>query len=671
MATEYPQTEKKGKKSINIDVAARAIAITDEERKRWVDSVSFVTDRVAFQMRNLIRVLRKNYWGVYDIQRDPMTGRDKVWIPLSRTMVESVVKNIDLDTKDINFRAKNDKGYAITKLIRAVVRKYLDRTYFGEQLDEMERDLAIDGTVVWKFIKGVDKKGKPKLIKRKVDLLNVYIDPTENNIQEAFRFTERSLMLPVEIEQMTGWMNRKEENGDLLLGSKMISRIDGQYTPISQGTTADYRDVWEMWGKIPESLITGKYDPDGEDELCDGHIVISGLDVRNPKCHLIERNTEEDADGNIIKPYEEVRYAKVGNRWYGLGVCERLLMLQTWLNMIVNIRINRATVSQLGLFKIRKGSGITPQMLSRLGANGAIVVNDVNDIEQMVMQEASQASYTDEKNIVDWGQRDTGAYDAAVGEPTPASQPATTTVLQNNSAKSGFKLVKDAIGSFLERCIDRHMLPVLADSIDIGELIEISDKEDMEPLVDSIVAEDARIALEKMKPVVPSQEMLQKAMDEAKEKIMKRDNIFIKLIKKLISKHVYTKVFVTNEEMDPAVMVQNILSTLKFVPPEATMPLIEEAMDLMGLDVTLPKPQPQAPQNMVKESMNFKDLPPGAQTQMAAQAGIKLAPNPAVANPMNPASGSITPSGQGVVKALQTNNNPQPFVTRANTLRGK
>ncbi len=664
---EYKE-ETKEKKYKDVDIENLAIQIVDGERKRWMDAVSFVTDRVAFQMRNLIRVLRKNYWGVFDIPKDPMTGREKVWIPLTRVLCEGVVKNIDLDTKDINFRAKNDKGYSITKLIRALVRKFLDATYFGETLDEGERTLAIDGTLVWKFLEGKDANGKTKLIRKNVDLLNVYIDPTEDNIQSAFRFTERGLMLPDEIAGMTGWMNRTD-----LVGSSMLSRVDGQYTPTSQGTTAKYRDVWEMWGKIPSSLITGKKDPDIDDDLIDGHIVVSGLDSRDPKCHLIEKNLKTDDQGNALKPYEEVRYAKVSNRWYGLGIAERVLMLQIWINTIVNIRINRSYISQLGLFKIRKGSGITPQMLSRLGANGAIVVNNPTDIEQMVMSEASQASYTDEKNIIDWGQRDTNAFDVSIGEQTPANKPATTSVIENNSAKSGFKLVKDAFGSFLERCIDRHMLPSIAKGVTVGDIIEVSDKEDMEPLVESIIAEEAMNELKRMKEVegkVPSAEKVKKAMEDAKTKILKRDNIFIKTVEELIAKHVYTKVFVTNEEMDPSVMVQNILSSLKFIPPESAMPLVQEAMDLMGIDFAIPKPQPpqEAPQQKVSQSMSFKDLPPEGQVQMAAEAGIKINPNPQVPNPMSPESGSVTPQGQGIMRTL-AGNNPQPLVTKANMVR--
>ena len=656
MAQNYPKDNEKEKSYRDADISQEAISIVDNERKQWAEAVSFVTDRVAFQMRNLIRNLRKNYWGVYDIPNDPMTNRPKVWVPLTRTLVEGTVKNIDLDTKDINFRAKNNRGYAITHLIRALVRKFLDNNYFGETLDEMERQLCIDGTVVWKTIEGQDENGKPILIRRTVDLLNVYIDPTEENIQSAYRFTERSLMLPAEIEAMDGWMNTTD-----LTGSSVISRVDGQYQANATGSTAKYRDVWECWGKIPKSLITGKKT---DKDLIDGHLVVSGLEVRDPKCHFIEKNTRKTADGNPLKPYEEVRYAKVSNRWYGLGIAERVLMLQIWLNTIVNIRINRSYISQLGLFKIRKGAGITPQMLSRLGANGAIVVNDPADIEQMPMQEASQASYTDEQKILDWAQRDTGAYDVSVGEPTPASKPATTSVIENNSAKSGFKLVKDNISSFIERWIDRHALPVIAKTVDVNEMIEVVSDDTMAELVDNIVAQDANNVLEELwaKGIVPSAQQLQNAIDRAKSKLMKRSNIFIKLAKKLVSTHVYTKVFMTNEEMDPSVMVQNILSLMRFVPQEAQMPLVKESMDLMGLDFEIPKPQPaQPPAPKVSQTINYRDLPPEGQQQMAAEAGIKLAGT-------NQPTGSVTPQGQGLMSALQ-GNNPQPLMTAANTLR--
>lgn len=602
-------------KKIDNDITKEAIKIVNDERNKWSDAVAFVTDRVAFQMRNLIRTCRKNYWGVFDSEIDPITNRKKTFVPLTRVLVEGATKSNDLDTKDINARAKNEKGYEIVKIVRSIIRNALNKIFFGEILDENTRALAIDGTIVWKTF---ESDGKP--IRKSVDLLNAYIDPTEDNIQSAFRFTERSIMLPEEIESMTGWINTND-----LVGSNIVSRIDGNYNQITTGSTAKYRDVWEMWGKIPKWLITGKKKEDKE--LIDGHLVVSGLETSNPICHLVEENTKKDDDGNVIKPYEECRYSKVSNRWYGVGIAEKVMMMQIWLNTIVNIRINRSYISQLGLFKIKKGSGITPQMLSRLGSNGAIVVNNIDDIEQFVMNEASQASYQDEERVLDWAQRDTNIYDQSIGEATPASKPATTSVIENNSQKSGSKLVKDAIGSFLERWIDRHYLPILAKNLKIDELVEIAgNTKEIESIIDSIVAIEADKELEKLYSmgVVPPVEVMQMVINKEKAKMMKKENFFIKLVKKLITSDVYTKVYVTNEELDPAVTVQNIMSMLKFLPPEAQIALTKEAMDLMGLDVELPKIQP----------------------------------------PQQP----IAPQPQGIIPSMMNANNPQPQQTQANAI---
>jgi hypothetical protein len=56
------------------DIEDAAAALVKREKNQWEDATVFVTDRVAFQMRNLIRILRKNYWGIFDEQIDPTTA---------------------------------------------------------------------------------------------------------------------------------------------------------------------------------------------------------------------------------------------------------------------------------------------------------------------------------------------------------------------------------------------------------------------------------------------------------------------------------------------------------------------------------------------------------------------------------------------------------------------
>ena len=597
----------------------KAIALVQSEKRRWEEATTFVTDRVAFQMRALIRLLRKNYWGIFDYPTDPQTSRKKTWVPLTQSTVEDVVKAVDMDSSDIKFIAKNEKGYAITDLIRSAVQDYLKEDRFGEKIDELARDLAIDGTAVWKTLKDESKEGEGRMCIKKIDLLNIYIDPTENNIQDAYRFTERSIMIGSDFAKMTGWRNNDIMD---MNGSTQLSRIDSAYKQITPGTTAEYRDCWEMWGKIPKSMITR--DSKDEKTEIDGHIVVSGLEVGGPTCHLIEENPHPKG----LKPYEEVRYSKIGNRWYGVGVAERLMWLQIWLNTIVNMRINRSYVSQLGLFKIRKGSGVTPAMLSRLAANGAVLVNDLDDIMPLDMPAQDMSSYTDEKVINDWAQKVTSAYNIMAGAPTAASSTATANNLQNTNAKTAFTLVKEAMSQFLERWMNNHALPIIAETISKGDIIRFSaSDEQFQEIVQRIVAFQADEKLEESYEAgyIPTAETLARELANAEQKIMKQGSVFVNLVDELVAEHVDTRAVVSKESLDTGVMVNNLIQTLQLAP-EYKDSIIREVYDLMGL--TPPK-QPVAPQmgGMPGSTQQGVQTPQGAQP--SAQ---RMATNGNVAN---------------------------------------
>ena len=62
------------KPEIDVDIAREAIALVEGEKQMWENATVFVTDKIAFNIRNLIRALRKNYWGIFDSPLDPVTG---------------------------------------------------------------------------------------------------------------------------------------------------------------------------------------------------------------------------------------------------------------------------------------------------------------------------------------------------------------------------------------------------------------------------------------------------------------------------------------------------------------------------------------------------------------------------------------------------------------------
>jgi hypothetical protein len=559
-----------------------AIKIVNGERTQWQDELVYVTPDVAFKMRQLIENVRKNYWGVFQSPYDEASGREKIWMPMTMRDVEIVWKNSDLDLKDMMFRAKTIDSIYSTEVVRYVVRNYLEKMYFGEILDETGRQMIMDGTVVWKTWE------ESKKMKRKtVDLLNIYIDPTEESIQSAYRFTERSLSLPSGIRQMTGWDDTKG-----IKGKQNIDKVEFTTTSGMNRTTGKFVDVWETWGKIPLWLITDSEEDKKSEEEVDGHIVVSGLMNGDKKrVHLIEKNTKKDADGNIIKPYEEGRMAKITGRWYGLGVAEREMALQEWMNATSNARINRQIIAQLGLFKIRNGSGVTPQMLSQLSSSGAVPVNNMDDIQQFQIQEPGATSYNDDNLIKEWAQSITAAYPVASGESLPASQTATASSIQSANSKTSYTMIKNAMGFFLQRWMDRHALPIIAKGVTKKDVIRvIRDADGYKELTDRIVGYYAEDYITKNGKNIDPQSM-QMAMQVAEDELRRRPQLFFEMTQDIIADGLESYFYTNNESLDTQSTVQNLISTLQLAP-EYKDETVRQIYDLMGLPIPRPAKSP-------------------------------------------------------------------------------
>ena len=600
---------KAKKSNIDKEIEAKCIAIVDQERVNWEEAVSFITPKVAFRMRELIRVMRKNYWGVFDEPFDKNTGREKIWIGLIQSTVETWVKNCDIDAKDINFRARTPVGVAITELTRFIVREYLDNINFGETLDADSRQVLTDGTVVWKSWED-RSTGKPCLKRKTVDLLNFYIDPTEDNIQTAYRVTERSIIPASTLMDMTGWMNVTDDKGNALPGSQILNRTDGsRNSNFGTRMTGDYRDVWECWGKAPRWIVTkDKKAPDAMDEI-EVQIVVSGLEAPQPTLHLVKENKTKDVFGNIIKPYEEWRAAKITGRWYGLGIAERLLALQEYLNTVMNIRVNRHYISQLGLFTIKKGKGITAQMLSKLSANGALQVTDHTDIAPLQVPSEDGTSYKDEEVIKYWSQQVSSAMPISNGDIMPASATATANTLANNNSKSAYVVFKEGMGMFIDRWLNRGSLSIIAKTSNKGDIYRMIKEDDKwEEIIQNVATNTAIAHLEKS-DIVPTYEEFLKEVDKVTGELLGGSTLFIKSVQDIIASGVESKTHITNEDLDTSVTIANLFQLMQIPAEQRDNDMVTQIYDLMGLQ----KPKKTESEKMAEQAkMAQQSAPQGA-----------------------------------------------------------
>lgn len=558
-----------------------AALIVNEHISKYKDPEVFITEHVSFSIRPLVRLLRKNYYNVFDKPVDAQTGRKKIWVPLTMTMCDGVSKNSDIDTKDATFTSRNRKGIGTTEVVRATIRRELEDTYFGQDVDMAIRTLSIDPTIVWR-LEEYKKNGKTHIKRTPIDILSVYIDPSAPSLQDV-DFAVRNLMTKKEMEAQN-WINV-----DKAVEQENLSRYDDQGRSVR--STGKMVEVFEFYGEVPERLITGKK---RDTKMVPAKIICSGSGGVLT-LHFIERNTQKDKFGNIIKPFEEGWYTKLPWSWYGISPAWKVLDLQEYINTVVNIRINRNTVAQYGIFKMRSGAGIRQKDFARLGSNGVIKVENMADLEQMNINEVGASSYNDEAFAKQWASEVTSAFDVVRGAPSPASATATAQAIEDRNSKSAFILIRDSVGYFLERVIDRHYLPRVPKMVKENGTVRIySDIDNIEELRERVASYLVHQEMEKS-GTTPTPQELDQAIVSLMEKMRSDKNLFIDAADEIIVSMLDTKIAFTNEKMDNAIVARNLIDMMRLVPPELQKPISDQVFDLFGLERprAVPQLQPQ------------------------------------------------------------------------------
>jgi hypothetical protein len=199
-------------------------------------------------------------------------------------------------------------------------------------------------------------------------------------------------------------------------------------------------------------------------------------------------------------------------------------------------------------------------------------------------------------------------------------------------------MIKDSIGGFLTRWMDRHALPIIAKELTADQIVRITTDEDtFKELVDRVVLYKTMEALDEHfeQGYIPSPNELQEAMDNARKQISKSD-MFVTLVQNIIAEELDTQVYVTNEEMDVSVTVQNLINMLN-VAPEYKDAIIRQTFDLMGLSI--PRPPQQLPQAQMPPM-------PGGAPALTPQPGMQLASQIANGQPAAPNIGALAGGAQ-------------------------
>ncbi len=553
------------------DEEREVIRIMQSEKTNWEDGHVFVTDKVQFIMKNVIKKARKNYFGIFNSPKDPVTKREKIFIPLTEWTVETMLKNIDIDTKDIDVKARNTNAYLKAEVFRHILKKKLDDINFGQTLNRWLRRVAIDGTA---YLKAYEEDGK--LGVSVVDRLNMIADPSVECLDESAGITERFILSKPEFDELN--LDGKE----YVDGVTSIDRTGIEaVSPAVQSTEIPYVELFERYGYFPEYVITGK--EEDKNKFFYGKATVSGLNG-TPVVHSVVKIDEEE------NPYGEGKLKEVPNRLDGRGIPEMLFNIQAYLNEVVNTRMNKARIVQLGLFKMK--GNVTPQQFAKLFTTGGIKLDQVSDIEAMNTGAIDPSTYKDEEQAYQWGTRVTGTTNE---DDQAANRPATNALIEQQGAGKGYNLRIEDLMLSLGKFIEKKMLPIIKKELKAkkGELMRITgDPSIFSKLDEALIRNQVYMNIESMSPT-EKQQMAQSGMDmEAfvqqgmeQMKALGEDR-YIPIIDDLFDIEYDIKVVTSDESINRSVMASMLQNTLGILASSG-LPVrdtLKELYDTMGLD---------------------------------------------------------------------------------------
>lgn len=594
-----------------------ALKLIGSERRAWEYAMVWVADSAYFSMRNEIDDARKNYYGQFIQPIDPDTKLEKLFIPLTEWTVERMVTNIDLDTKDIHLRSPQGKNSRVALTMKLVLANFLKKMNFGETLNDFLRRLAIDGTAVFKYFNQYSKEYKRNLpTLRIVDPLNLLIDPTAYSIQDA-TVIERAFLTKPEVERHTDWENREY---------------------IDYSTGVPIATIYERWGLLPLDWVTReKLDID---KWVEGVITVSASSKDYQSGSATTRYDNIGGDNEMlvvhkiylnpsgVKPYEESWLRRVPNRWHGRGVPEQLRHLQEWLNTVVNIRRDEMLNKLTGKYKFRKGVGITKQMLQSLRAGGAIPVEEMDDIQQLVEGDVKASAYKEPAEVLEMAERVTGARETPTA---PGMQP-TTAVIQERSVRSVTNLIQENVGLCLERLFKRGIVPLVARDLKDGEVLRITgEPQDLEIIDESYVNFKFQQAMAKAKRRLTIFE--QARLRQRIERTLRAQGTdrSLGVRKHILDTDYEVDVSVTAERFDPSIVLKQLNDFLFAYArlPQADLGIIssvvQEYLNTLNVPVArlMPKTPPTAPQPAQQPQRPGREIPTGrTEFQRASIEGV-------------------------------------------------
>jgi hypothetical protein len=385
-------------------------------------------------------------------------GEYKYWFDIIQPRIDSEVKNIDFDTKDITLVSDRKIDQVPLLIANARIKGYLKETGQAEELNSSIEEGSGWGNVVFKRIKGSYERA---------DLKNFFVINQTAECLDDSPVIERHEMTASELRQKSGvW-----KNVDEVLASSWDEKRNPTPTSSQNETSIRIYNIFERNGEVSEKALFEAQGKDGgsEDKFLLAKIIVACKtnDGTGGKTVLFA----EPLTGDMCDIYKEYHRGRYAGRWFREGLIEILMDCQTRGNEIAN-QIARGLEWASKTFFYTKDRLIVQNILTDINNGDIIKSEQVSQVP--VRMEGFDQLVADWNRIVEIANDLANSREIVMGATMPSGTSFRMGAMLNANANKLFEFIREKLAITLTDVFHDWILPELLKDLKAKDIMKIT-----------------------------------------------------------------------------------------------------------------------------------------------------------------------------------------------------
>jgi len=428
----------------------------EKEIDAYLNESVDLSDGVKFSQYKLVNRLAKYQHQAYPgNKKTDSQGSYKYWTDITSSRVDSEVKNIDFDTKDITIYSASMTDRLPVLLSNLYLSQWMRLHHKGQEINDAIEDFSDWGNVVWKKIKGGYEE---------VDLKNFYVLNTTAKTLEDSDVIERHILTQADLRAKEGiWKNVDKVLKEC--GNRFFKATEKATE--AQSSSPSY-EIYERNGEISEKDLWTLQGKEGGDEnkYILAKVIVAGLrKSENKGKHVLF------ADEVSEKPYREAHRGRYQGRWFRKGLREILVDCQVRANEIAN-GLSRGLEWASKTIFTSNDSLIVQNILTSVRSGDIIKTSDMQQIS--VRMQGLDQLVADWNRNLEMADRLANSYEVVRGESLPSGTPFRLGSLIDQNANKLFGFLREKLALGLGDVFNDWIVPEMLRELRSQKVLELT-----------------------------------------------------------------------------------------------------------------------------------------------------------------------------------------------------